>query len=174
METRQTTMRYMITSLAIGIAALTLSEVEGVVSGMTAQSPSNAAEITLAVPERTNVTPWIAARENFVGVVWGASQKGAGDIFLAVSRDGGRRFDAPVQVNATAGEARISGEIAPRVSLSAGVNANTPEIAVLWNAKQDGTAIRMARSRDGGKTFSPAQTLQAPGAPGDRGWAAMA
>ncbi len=107
-------------------------------------------------------------------MAWGASQKGAGDIFVGVSRDGGQHFDAPVQVNATSGEARISGEIAPRVSLSSGVNANQPEIAVLWNAKQDGTAIRFARSRDGGKTFGAAQTLQAGGAPGDRGWGAMA
>ncbi len=63
-------------------------------------------------------------------------QTGAGDIYLAVSRDGGRQFDAPVRVNAVAGEARISGEIAPRVSLAGGIDANTPEIAVLWNAKR--------------------------------------
>ena len=164
----------MIATLTIGIFALALSEGEGLVSGIAAQSPSMPAEFTLAVSGRTNVTPWIAGHGNFVAVVWGASPKGAGDIFLAVSRDGGRHFDAPVRVNAAAGEARISGEIAPRVSLSAGADANTPQIAVLWNAKNDGTAIRIARSRDGGKTFSAAQTLQATGAPGDRGWAAMA
>ena len=164
----------MIATLAIGIFALALGEVDGLVHGIAAQSPSQPAEVTLAVSGRTNVTPWIAGRDNFVAVAWGASQKGAGDIFLAVSRDGGRHFDAPVRVNASAGEARISGEIAPRVSLSRGADASTPEIAVLWNAKNDGTAIRIARSRDGGKTFSAAQTLQATGAAGDRGWAAMA
>src|SRR5215210_3205689 len=110
MKSRTLRCDHMIMSVVIAIAALAMSEVEGLVSGMTAQPPSNAAEVTLAVSDRTNVTPWIAARGNFVAVVWGASQKGGGDIFLAVSRDGGRRFDAPVQVNAAAGAARISGE----------------------------------------------------------------
>jgi hypothetical protein len=159
-------MRNVLTSLAVVIATLAV--------GSAAQSPHKPGEITLAVSGRTNATPWIAGRKNFVAVVWAASQQGAGDIFLAVSRDGGRHFDAPTQVNATAGEARISGEIAPRVSLSNGVDASTPEIAVLWNAKKDGTAMRVARSRDGGKTFTPAQTLQPHGAKGDRGWGAMA
>ena len=167
-------MRNVVSSVALAIAALTLGEVEGLLRAIGGQPPPKPEEITLSVSGRTNVTPWIAARDNFVAVAWGASQKGAGDIFVAVSRDGGQHFDAPVQVNATTGEARISGEIAPRVSLSSGVNANQPEIAVLWNAKQDGTAIRFARSRDGGKIFSAAQTLQAGAAPGDRGWGAMA
>ena len=158
-------MRNVFISVLAAVAALV---------GIDAQSPSRWAEVTLAVTGRTNVTPWIASRGQFVAVAWGASQKGAGDIFLAVSRDGGRQFQAPVQVNAVAGEARISGEIAPRVALTGGSDANTPEIAVLWNAKKDGTGIRLARSRDGGRTFTPAQTLQATGAPGDRGWAAMA
>jgi hypothetical protein len=34
---------------------------------------------------------------------------------VATSRDGGRAFTAPVRVNSVAGDARISGEIAPRV-----------------------------------------------------------
>jgi hypothetical protein len=158
-------MRRLLTTTAIAITA---------VIAVAAQTPSKTADVTLAVGGRTNVTPWIAGRANFVAVAWGASQQGRGDIFVAVSRDGGRRFDSPVQVNAIAGEARISGEIAPRVALANGRDAATPEIIVLWNAKQDGTVIRLARSRDGGRTFLPAQTLQASGAAGDRGWGALA
>jgi hypothetical protein len=141
------------------------------VASIAAQSPAPA-DLTLAIAGRANSTPWIAGRSNFVAVAWGASQTGGGDVFVAVSRDGGRHFNAPVQVNAVAGEARISGEIAPRVAI-AGAGA-TPEIAVLWNARTSGgTVIRLARSQDGGTTFTPAQTLQAGGAPGDRGWGAM-
>jgi hypothetical protein len=158
-------MRIIVTAAAVLVAALGAIE---------AQSPAKPADVTLAIAGRSNLTPWIAARNNFIAVAWGASQKGAGDIYLAVSRDGGRRFDAPVRVNSAAGEARISGEIAPRVSLSNGIDASTPEIAVLWNAKSDGTVIRLARSRDDGRSFTPAQTLQASGAPGDRGWPALA
>jgi hypothetical protein len=130
-------------------------------------------EITLAISGRTNATPWIASTGSFVSVVWAASASGKGDVYIATSRDGGTSFDAPVRVNATAGDARVSGEIAPRVSLRK-VAGGPPEIAVTWNARDTGTAIRTARSTDGGRTFSTPVTLQAPGAAGDRGWQASA
>ena len=38
-------------------------------------------------------------------------------------------------------------------------SAHQPEIAVTWNAKDDATAIKTARSRDGGRTFVDAQNL---------------
>ena len=132
-------------------------------------------EVTLAVAARSNSTPGIAGSGRFVAVAWGATRDGSGDIFTAISRDGGRTFGTPVQVNAIAGEARISGEIAPRVSLYPAPASADPEIVVLWNAKGSGsTVIRLARSTDGGRTFQSPQTLQAPGAAGDRGWGAMA
>ena len=130
-------------------------------------------EITLAIPGRTNATPWIASSGSFVAVVWAASVSGKGDVYIATSRDSGRSFDTPVRVNAVAGDARVSGEIAPRVSLRSVAGA-APEIAVTWNARDTGTAIRTARSKDGGRTFSAPVTLQAPGAAGDRGWQASA
>ena len=159
-------MRTILSSVAIAAAAL--------MGAVAAQSPTAPQENTLAVAGRVNSTPWIAARDRFVAVVWGAAQNGAGDIFVAVSRDGGNHFDAAVQVNAVAGDARISGEIAPRVAIRNGVDAATPEIAVLWNAKHNGSAIRLARSRDGGRSFAAAHTLQSDTATGDRGWGAMA
>src|SRR5678815_5207199 len=73
--------------------------------------------VTLAVQGRTNSTPWIAASGSFVAVTWGASVEGKGDVYVATSRDSGRTFSAPVQVNAVAGEARLGGEIPPRVAL---------------------------------------------------------
>ena len=73
---------------------------------------------TLAVPNRANSTPWVAASGSFVAVTWGATANGKGDIFVATSRDGGHTFSTPVRVNAIEGDARISGEIAPRVALS--------------------------------------------------------
>ena len=125
--------------------------------------------VTLAVQGRTNTTPWIASAGSFVAVVWAASVSGKGDVYLATSRDGGRSWDTPVMVNAVAGDARVSGEIPPRVALRP-ITGAAPEIAVTWNARDGGTAIRTARSRDGGRTFTAPVTLQAPGAAGDRGW----
>ena len=71
---------------------------------------------TLAIAGATNQTPWVAAHGSLVAVVWGASAPGKADVFSAISRDGGVTFGSPVRVNAVAGEARVSGEIAPRVA----------------------------------------------------------
>jgi hypothetical protein len=109
-----------------------------------------------------------------VAVAWGASVSGKGDVFVSVSRDSGRTFGPPVQVNSVAGEARLSGEIPPRVALWRNSDSTDPEIAVLWNAHGETTSIKTARSRDGGRTFDAAVVLQAPGAAGDRGWTALA
>jgi hypothetical protein len=49
-----------------------------------------------------------------------------------------------------------------------------PEIAVMWSARGDTTQIKTARSRDGGRTFAAPVILQSSGAPGDRGWGAVA
>jgi hypothetical protein len=153
------------TWLFVAIAALC-----GGTVGTSAAPPD---QITLAVPGRINTTPWVASSGKFVAVVWAASVSGKGDVYVATSRNGGRSFDAPVRVNAIAGDARVSGEIAPRVSLRS-VAGTAPEIAVTWNARDTGTAIRTARSTDGGRTFAAPVTLQAPGAAGDRGWQASA
>jgi hypothetical protein len=131
-------------------------------------------EVTLAVQGRVNSTPWAAASGSFVAVVWGASADGKGDVYLAVSRDAGKTFAAPVQVNTVAGEARLGGEIPPRVALLPKKDSSDPEIAVLWNARGETTAIKTARSRDGGRTFDTSVALQAAGAAGDRGWPALA
>ena len=135
------------------------------------QMAAQSGTVTVAVKGRANSTPWLAASGSDVALAWGAAADGKGDIFVAMSRDGGRTFANPVRVNATAGEARISGEIAPRVSVTPR-KGGAPIVAVTWNAKDGGSQIKTARSTDGGKTFGPAIALQAPGAAGDRGWQA--
>ena len=76
-------------------------------------------------------------------------------------------------MNRAAGEARLGGELPPRVALMP-VRGGEPEITVLWTARTGTTQIKMARSRDGGRTFTEATALQAADAPGDRGWPALA
>lgn len=138
-----------------------------------AQAPAVPAAVTLAVPGRTNVAPWIASQGRFVAVAWGAQLAGKWDVFVATSDDEGATFSAPSRVNAVEGDARISGEIPPRVALHQPAGASRPEVVVAWNAKDRGTEIKIARSRDFGRTFSTSQSLQAPGAAGDRGWHAL-
>jgi hypothetical protein len=133
----------------------------------------SANELTFAVPGKANSTPWVAAADRFVAVAWGAAAEGKGDIMIAISRDGGRVFGTPVRVNSTAGDARINGEIAPRVTLQQRGKSD-PLVTVAWNAKDSTTQIRTARSTDGGRTFTEAASLQPAGIAGDRGWQAAA
>jgi hypothetical protein len=142
----------------------------GVIHGCTSHSPA----VTLDIPGRSDATPWVAASGSFVAAAWGASADGKTDVFLAVSHDGGRRFGAPVQVNAKAGEARLGGELPPRVAIGPARNGAPPEIVVLWTARGERTTIKTARSRDGGRTFEAPVMLQSPDAVGDRGWPSVA
>jgi hypothetical protein len=146
----------------------------GVMANSTAMQTT---AVTLRVPERANATPWIAASGDFVAVAWGASAAAKmADVYVAVSRDGGRTFGAPVQVNTVAGEGRLGGELPPRVSLarrSGGAGGADPEIVVLWNARGTVTSIKMSKSRDGGKTFDAPVALSSAEAAGDRGWPSL-
>ena len=131
-------------------------------------------QAVLDIPGRSDATPWVAARGAFVAVAWGATNSGKTDVFAAVSRDGGATFAAPVRVNTVEGEARLGGELPPRVAIVNRRGASQPEVVVVWTARAKTTTIKMARSRDGGATFAAPVALQAANAPGDRGWAALA
>jgi len=126
--------------------------------------------VTLAVPGRSSANPTIAVSGSFVAVTWSAATTNAMDIFVATSRDGGRSFTAPVQVNAVAGDARVSGEEPPRVALVPR-GKSEPEVVVVWTAKT-GTNWRLihARSLDGGKTFGASRAVPGSEADGSRGW----
>lgn len=103
--------------------------------------------VFLRVPDRSSATPWVAATGEFVAVAWGATLPGGKtDVFVAVSHDAGATFSRPVQVNRVAGDARVHGEIPPRVSVRAAQGSH--EVVVLWNAQDGGTAIKIARSVD--------------------------
>lgn len=132
-----------------------------------AQAPDT---VTLAVAGHTNATPWIASDGRFVAVAWGATAEGKGDVYVATSDDEGATFGLPVRVNTVPGDGRLNGEIPPRVALYRPAGAARPEVVVAWNAKDRGTEVKIARSRDGGRTFAAPSSLQAAGAAGDRGW----
>ena len=139
-------------------------------------SPTRAAEdgVTLTVAGRSSQTHWAAALGPFVAVAWGAHvPDGRSDVFVAISRDGGRRFQAPVRVNDIEGEARLGGELPPRVALVPRSGGDVPEIVVAYGSRTTSTAIKVSRSTDGGRTFTPGRALQAPAAAGDRGWHAL-
>ena len=126
-------------------------------------------DLTLAVDGATNQTPWVAASGSLVAVAWAATAAGKADIYTAISRDGGLTFSPPVRVNSVAGKARVNGELPPRVAVVPRPGAAEPEIIVVWNAKSDVAQVKIARSRDGGRTFGAPTPLQSAGAEGERG-----
>src|SRR6185436_581894 len=79
-------------------------------------SPRTATNQTLdiAVKDRANAYASLAASGPFAAIAWGATAKEATDIYVAVSRDGGRTFGAATRV---AGDARLAGEQPPRIAL---------------------------------------------------------
>jgi hypothetical protein len=158
--------------VAVGTSAVVLASVGTLGLALRAEPPTGAT--SLAIAGRSNATPWVASDGPLVAVVWGASIAGKTDVFVAVSHDSGKTFGTSVQVNTIPGEARLGGELPPRVAVTAGRGPSTAEVVVLWTARGAATSIKTARSRDGGRTFEPAVELQGADAAGDRGWPSLA
>ena len=128
----------------------------------------------IAISGRANAYASLAASGSFAVLAWGArTNEGVTDIYLAVSRDSGRSFGAPVRVNKAADTASLSGEQPPRVALVPR-QSHEPSIVVVWTAKASaGTRILTARSDDGGKTFA-SSAIGGAEAAGNRGWESIA
>jgi len=128
----------------------------------------------VGVDGRTNATPSVAARGGVVALAWAATKGGATDVFAAISADGGLTFARPVRVNDTPGQANVSGEQAPRVTIVQR-EGRPPSIVVVWTAKgAAGTRLLSAESGDGGRSFSPAAAVAGSEAKGNRGWESTA
>jgi len=110
-------------------------------------STATTSDVTLAVAGRPNATP---GSLRVVRSWWSSGaldHQGKADIFCAVSRDGGGTFGAPVRVNTIAGEARLGGELPPRVALTRAGNGG-PQITVTRLGRP-----RTARRVDGGQRW---------------------
>ncbi|HTE47093.1 MAG TPA: sialidase family protein, partial [Gemmatimonadaceae bacterium] len=130
--------------------------------------------VTLAVEGRASANPSIAAQGQFVAIAWSAATASSMDVFAATSRDGGLTFSAPAQVNLVPGEARVNGELPPRIALVPR-KGTTPEIVVVWTAKAaTSTRLLSARSIDGGRTFSASKAVPGSEGEGSRGWESVA
>lgn len=132
--------------------------------------------VELAIPGRQGANPSLAARGAQVALAWSAASTTGMDLYLAMSRDGGRTFGAPVQVNQAAGQARVSGEQPPRVALVPRANgaAGAVDVVVVWTVKQGNDwQLLTARSTDGGRTFGAAAPVPGSVASGARGWEAV-
>ena len=133
-------------------------------------SSAEPSRITLSVAGRSNAAASVAAFGQTVAAVWTASTNDTSDVYISVSTDGGATFSAPARVNDIEGDARASGEQAARVMVG-----YRNAVHVVWPAKPGGqTVIRHSASKDGGRTFSPAETIAGASLTGARGWQAAA
>jgi hypothetical protein len=150
-----------------GLAGLSALACAGaVLAGAEDRTPTPT--VRLGLEGVTNGHVAVAADARRVVVTWAARTPAATDVYAAFSKDGGASFGAPVRVNDVPGDARASGEQAPRVALGSGVE-------VVWNARADGASVvRAATTRPGADTFSPATTVHPGGLKGARGWASLA
>jgi hypothetical protein len=139
-------------AVALGIAL--------VAAALSGAAQSSGVEI--AVKERANAFASLAASGHLVALVWGAATKDSvTDIYLAMSRDGGRTFGAPTRVNQVPGDARLSGEQPPRVALVPRAGRE-PSIVVVWTSRaQAGTRLVSAHSTDAGRSFTTAGAARA-------------
>ena len=155
-----------VSAVAFALPVLRISEV----TAAPLRQATGSQQVELAVADSVNATPSIVSEGNVVAVAWGATSRDSlTDVMVAVSTDGGGTFGPPVRVNADPGGAKLTGEAPPRV-----VFGRTRDLTVLWTAREgSGTSIKLARSADGGRTFAAAVPLVT-GAPGSRGWPALA
>jgi len=145
-------------------------------SGVTAPGapPARVSDVVLAVEGRTNANPSMAAEGAFVAIAWSASTTTIVDVYASTSRDGGVHWGAPVRVNATPGDARVSGEQPPRVALRARAGA-APEVIVVWTSRVSaGSRLLSARSTDGGRHFGNSVVVPGAEGAGNRGWESVA
>ncbi|HVQ17146.1 MAG TPA: sialidase family protein [Vicinamibacterales bacterium] len=129
-------------------------------------------KLDIAVKDRANAYASLAASGQFAAIAWGASaMAGSTDIYIAVSRDGGRAFGAPTRV---AGDAKLAGEQPPRIALIPRAG-QAPSIAVVWTANGSaGTRLLSSRSDDAGRTFTSPAPVPGSDASGNRGWESIA
>ncbi len=124
--------------------------------------------VRLGISGATNAGAGVAASGDRVVVTWAATVGDKTNVYAATSLDEGRTFAGPVRVNDVGGDARMSGEQAPRIALGR-------DLAIGWVSRLGGqSSIRVARSTDDGRSFAPARSLHPPALAGLRGWPSFA
>jgi Cu/Ag efflux protein CusF len=163
-------------ALAVGLAIVVLpacskpAPLPAAEAGLARSAPAaQPAPVQVSMAGEVNAMPSLAALGDRVVLVWTGTRDGAMNVYSAVSDDRGATFNVQRRVNDQPGDVSSNVEQPPRVAIS------SAGITVTWSSKKGGnTAIRLARSNDGGKTFSPATTIHKASLTGARGWESIA
>jgi hypothetical protein len=164
--------------MVVVVAGAALSLVGGTGGESVGAVAPGPAQTILGVPGFANATPSLVVLGRTVVAVWTAGKDGVVNVYAATSDDEGTSFSEPRRVNDQAGDVSANGEQPPRVVISGSGVART--VTVIWSKRNDAAqrarqdVIRMARSSDGGRTFSPARMIHDPKFSGARGWESLA
>jgi hypothetical protein len=118
---------------------------------------AQSADPSLAVDPETGelVLAWVGTNDE--------DATGAWNLYVARSSDGGRSFSPAVRVNDLPGDVHPHAEGAPRLVAGPGT------LAVFWNNRIEAEGrrfaasdLRFSRSTDGGRSWSPAASIQDP------------
>ncbi len=169
------TIRRILTAAAFGASVISAF----VAGGHSAAAVQNIRQTTLGVPGASNAAPSLAVLDRTVVAVWPAALEGGSvNVYAATSTDGGATFSGPRRVNDLEGDASVNSEQPPRAVISGSAGART--ITVMWSKRNEGPArtrrdvVRVARSNDGGRTFSSARDIHEAALSGARGWESLA
>jgi hypothetical protein len=145
--------------------------------GQSVGVPTATPQTTLGLAGYANSTPSLAVLGRTVVAVWTATKDASVNVYLATSNDRGGSFSEPRRVNDQDSDVSANNEQPPRVVISG--SGRVPTLTVFWSKRNEGPqrtrrdVIRMARSTDGGKTFSPARTAHDAAFSGARGWESL-
>lgn len=111
-----------------------------------------AAPIAIYTPNQGRVPEAVQDKQGVLHLTYGKDNNG----YYVQSRDGGKTFNAPVEVNQRADTITVGGERGVKIALG-----KDGVIHLVWLGHyQKGGGIWYTRSTDGGKTFAPERNLQ--------------
>jgi hypothetical protein len=166
--------RRIVVTLLVGAA---LSAAGGTSIGSVGAVAIQPGQATLGVAGLVNAQPSLAVLGRTVVAVWSAGKAGIANVYIATSNDGGATFSEPRRVNDQDGDVSANSEQPPRVVIAGSGAARV--VTVIWSKRSNAAqkarldGIRMARSTDGGRTFSAARMIHDPKLSGARGWESL-
>lgn len=128
-----------------------------------ADGPALGPPITLAARDAANPTVAVDGRSGRVYVSWvQMAPDSSWDVWVAAA-DSGAGFGPPVRVNDRPGEAMVARENPPQVIVGAdgAVHVGWVSARTTDDAPHADVSLRLARSADGGASFTPAASLDA-------------